>query len=128
MEQARKQMDQLENYVIARGIQGYRWFEDSFWEYRRFKSIDDYSVPRTTAEIEHEQFLKEQRAIVLAPLSNFQEKLKQAKIGRDYVCFFEKDEVARLMHYKDISSVNKLIKSAKEKVKKYLDKGEKKND
>ena len=113
IEHARKKMDQLENYVIARGIQGHRWFEDYFWAYRRFKSIDDYSIPRTTAELEQEQFLKEQRAIVLTPLSIFQQKVKQAKIGRDYVvALFEL--VDDLSIYKKLAFLSKMESDADE--------------
>lgn len=113
IEHARKQMDQLENYVIARGIQGHRWFEDYFWEYRRFKSIDDYTATRTTAEEEHEQFLKEQRALILEPLSNFEQKVKKASIGRDYViALFELIE--ELSIYKKLAFLSKIESDSNE--------------
>lgn len=85
IEIAREKMDQLENYVIARGIQGNRWFDDDFWKYRRFKTIDDLEIPRTTDEVKREAFLLEQRAVLLEPMQAFGKKVKAAKLGRDYV-------------------------------------------
>lgn len=103
---AREKMDQLENYCIARGIQGDRWFNDQYFEYRRFKSIQDDSVPRTTAELEREQFLKEQRAIIVEPLKRFQDKVKAAKVGREYVvALFEL--VDELNIYKKLAFLSK---------------------
>lgn len=106
-ESAREKMDQLENYVIARGIQGDRWLKDEYWEYRRFKSIDDLNAPRTTAEIEKERFLKEQRDIVVAPLAKFQKKLKKAELGGDYaIALFEL--IDELEIYKKLTYLSKM--------------------
>ena len=113
IEHARKQMDQLENYVIARGIQGYRWFEENYWTYRRFKSIDDYSIPRTTAEEEHEQFLKQQRDVIIRPLQIFEQKVAQASVGRDYaIALFELVEALNI--YEKLAKLSKRESEADE--------------
>ena len=62
----------LENYVLANGIKGKKWFEDK-WEYRLYHNIisdeNDY-------EVEVREKVNEIKDKVLSPIITLQEKLK----------------------------------------------------
>ncbi|EMT46754.1 helicase-exonuclease AddAB subunit AddB [Anoxybacillus flavithermus] len=77
----RMAMDQLENYVLASGIQGEKWAEH--WTYRRYKGIEGIQTPQTDEEKRYEQQLNEWRKLVISPLLSLQKRLKQAKTGRE---------------------------------------------
>lgn len=110
LEEARQNMDEFENYCIARGIQGDRWKDEAFFEYRRFQTID-LRTTRTTAELEREKFLKKQRSIIMEPLLRFENKVKKAKIGRDYaIALFELVD--------ELSIYEKLVKLSNKESKK----------
>ncbi|QGQ95714.1 helicase-exonuclease AddAB subunit AddB [Paenibacillus psychroresistens] len=75
----RKAMDELENYVLAYGIQGYRWLEAKSWEIRRFNSLEDEEA---TAKDEDTLALKRIQAssqLIIKPLSQLQQRMKQSE-------------------------------------------------
>ncbi|MEK4234070.1 helicase-exonuclease AddAB subunit AddB [Anoxybacillus sp. FSL W8-0703] len=77
----RMAMDQLENYVLASGIQGDKWTEH--WTYRKYKGLEGVHAPQTDEEKRYEQQLNEWRKLVISPLLVLQQRLKQAKTGRE---------------------------------------------
>ncbi len=81
----RNQVDVLENFVIAKGIVHDRWFNEEVWHYRRFKSLEKINAIQTEDELKQEKRLKEARDIIRKPVSALQQKLKQAKTGREIV-------------------------------------------
>lgn len=85
LEQERSKADQLENFVIAKGVVGKRWFDEDVWHYRRFKSLEKVGAPQTTAEEQHEKLLKGIRNKIRTPLKNLETKLKAAQTGRDII-------------------------------------------
>lgn len=46
----REQMDRLENYVLAYGIQGDKWTKKKRWIYRRIRGLEFEAVAQTDAE------------------------------------------------------------------------------
>ncbi|WP_456275926.1 helicase-exonuclease AddAB subunit AddB [Bacillus sp. AK128] len=80
----REDFDVLENYVLAYGIQGYRWKDKTKWKYSRFVGIDDQGLAKTTSEEETEQKIDRLRTIISVPLLQFEGRLKKAKTGRQY--------------------------------------------
>ncbi|GMB08845.1 helicase-exonuclease AddAB subunit AddB [Thermolongibacillus altinsuensis] len=93
----REAMDQLENYVLAHGIQGAKWTER--WTYRRYRGLEDINVPQTNEEKEYEEKLNSWRELVAAPLLSLQKRLQKAKTGRE-MCealylYFEQLQIPR---------------------------------
>lgn len=85
LETQRYKFDQLENFVIAKGIVGRRWFDDYVWSYRKFKSLDKVNSVQTGAEEKHERLLHEARDLIRGPVQVLEDKLKKAKTGRDMI-------------------------------------------
>ncbi len=84
IEGLREQMDQLENYVLARGIQGRRWKQEEPWTYRRIYSLEDTDTVQTDKEKEVQARINRLRRLIAAPLASFEEGMKRAKTGREY--------------------------------------------
>ena len=62
----------LENYVIANGISGNKWFED-VWEYRLPNSFYEYE--ESEEELETKKRINDIKNRVIAPIKRFDEKL-----------------------------------------------------
>lgn len=78
----REQMDVLENYVLAYGIQGDKWTKKQRWKYRRIRGLEFDNAVQTDAEKEMEQELNELRLLITAPLLRMARRLKRADSGR----------------------------------------------
>ncbi|MBD1380626.1 helicase-exonuclease AddAB subunit AddB [Metabacillus arenae] len=79
----REELDQLENYVLAYGIKGEKWFSDDRWTYRRYYSLDDDYV-KTDQEREMEDLVNRLKELISPPLRTLQLSMKKAKTGTDY--------------------------------------------
>ncbi|HZG73285.1 MAG TPA: helicase-exonuclease AddAB subunit AddB [Chondromyces sp.] len=79
----REQMDRMENYVLAFGIQGDRWTSKERWIYRRYRGLELMNAPQTDEEREIEQEMNELRAMIAAPIARMARRLKKAENGRD---------------------------------------------
>ncbi|WP_410767975.1 helicase-exonuclease AddAB subunit AddB [Fontibacillus sp. BL9] len=75
----RADMDLLENYALASGIQGYRWTDGRPWKGAPSLSLDGDEGARNRAESERLQLLERCRAAVTVPLTGFEKRLKRAK-------------------------------------------------
>lgn len=73
----RREMDVLENYVLAFGIKGSRWTSDKEWTFRERMSLEGTDTANST-EIEHLHRIHVARNWVAEPLKLFANKLKQA--------------------------------------------------
>lgn len=82
-ERYREKMDQLENYVLAYGIQGAKWTSKERWIYRRLRGLDIKSVPQTDKEKEMEQEINELRSLITAPISKLSRRLSKGRNGRE---------------------------------------------
>ncbi|WP_141433155.1 helicase-exonuclease AddAB subunit AddB [Bacillus sp. 03113] len=78
----REQMDRLENYVLAYGIQGDKWTRKNRWTYRRFRGLELANIVQTDREKEIEQELNELRLMISAPILRLSRRLKKAETGR----------------------------------------------
>lgn len=83
LKEMREKADLFENFIIAQGIYGYRWFEDSRWFYKKYRGLEFYSKKQTDEEIQMQQIIDEMRDMIKAPLERLQEKLKEAETGRE---------------------------------------------
>ncbi|WP_305303343.1 UvrD-helicase domain-containing protein, partial [Romboutsia ilealis] len=99
----------LENYVLANGIKGKKWFEDK-WEYRLYHNIvadeNDY-------EVEVREKVNEIRDNVLRPIIKLQEKLK----GKNKV-----KDICRYI-YEFLLDIN-MPETIEKLINKFKDKGE----
>lgn len=78
----REQMDVLENYVLAYGIQGEKWTKKERWKYRRIRGLEYDGAVQTDAEKQIEQELNDLRLLITAPLLRMARRLKRANNGR----------------------------------------------
>lgn len=77
----REKIDQLENFVIAKGIVGNRWKDENSWIYKRFRTLERVKSVQTDAELAMEKLLFEARDMIRTPLVQLEQALKQAKNG-----------------------------------------------
>lgn len=80
---SRQEMDELENLVLAYGIQGSRWTDTRNWSFKTHRSIED-----ETTDTEDEIFnnrMDNCRRVVSRPLKVFQKKLKAAANVKEQV-------------------------------------------
>lgn len=78
----REQMDMLENYVLAYGIQGEKWTRKDQWKYRRIRGLEFDGAVQTDAEKQIEQELNDLRLLITAPLQRLARRLKRANSGQ----------------------------------------------
>ncbi|WP_147533188.1 helicase-exonuclease AddAB subunit AddB [Bacillus marasmi] len=113
----REQMDRLENYVLAYGIQGDRWTRKQPWIYRKFRGLELENLPQTDSERRIEAELNELRVMITTPLLQLARRLKKAETGRELAqalyLFLEELEIpSKLEQWKQIEEENgKLIKA-----------------
>ncbi|TDF96746.1 helicase-exonuclease AddAB subunit AddB [Paenibacillus piri] len=74
----RHSMDQLENYVLAFGIQGARWFDGKPWTYSLRSSLERPEAEVNEAEAAFMRLIHAGRRRVAEPLHLFQEEMKQS--------------------------------------------------
>ncbi|MCE7792004.1 helicase-exonuclease AddAB subunit AddB [Salipaludibacillus sp. CUR1] len=83
-ENIREKVDQLENYVLAYGIQGKRWYSDERWTYHRMKTTAEYERDKTKEEYLYEEEINSLREDLLRPVFLFQKRLKKSRTVKDY--------------------------------------------
>lgn len=81
-QQIREQMDQLENYVLAYGIQGRKWTGKERWTYRRMRGLELATNVQTDQEKRFELQLNEWRLQITAPIVRLTKRLKKAQTGQ----------------------------------------------
>jgi ATP-dependent helicase/nuclease subunit B len=74
LHQLREEMDQLENYVLAHGINGSRWTEQQEWVIQDLYSLEEDKA-QTVEQLEQQKRLNELRAMIVQPLLALQQKL-----------------------------------------------------
>jgi ATP-dependent helicase/nuclease subunit B len=75
----RSDMDSLENYVLACGIQGYRWTDGRSW-----KGIPSLSLEGgRKIDDEHLATMEQCRSVITSPLSGFEKRVKKSRNARE---------------------------------------------
>ncbi|WP_226658615.1 helicase-exonuclease AddAB subunit AddB [Pseudalkalibacillus hwajinpoensis] len=83
LETIRERMDELENYVIAKGIKGYRWKTGERFKANIYRQLEDKEVI-TSDELEKmEDRLNETKDWIATPLEKFERKMKKATTVQD---------------------------------------------
>ncbi|WP_209860399.1 helicase-exonuclease AddAB subunit AddB [Paenibacillus shirakamiensis] len=80
---SRTDMDVLENYVLASGIHGARWYDGRPWRARPNLSLEIQQDPAAEGRITGMARLEECREAVVLPLSALERRMKQAKSVRE---------------------------------------------
>ncbi|MDF2911240.1 MAG: addB [Sporolactobacillus laevolacticus] len=75
---AREVMDQLENYVIARGYYGRKWTDEVPWRYRIYRGLEEETRQPTEAEIEIEKTINQYRQLVARSLASLEQHVQSA--------------------------------------------------
>ncbi|MED4729956.1 helicase-exonuclease AddAB subunit AddB [Aneurinibacillus migulanus] len=85
-EEMRHRIDRVENYVLAHGIEGYRWTDPNWeWKYRVYRGLDENSVEVAAAmrqsdeELAMEQEIAQLRQRITVPLQQLERALTKAK-------------------------------------------------
>ncbi|MFD2612734.1 helicase-exonuclease AddAB subunit AddB [Paenibacillus gansuensis] len=78
----RRHLDELENYVLAFGIQGGRWTDERPWAYKLHRSLEDEPAAPTGRESAELARIDTVRRAVAAPLAAFERELKAAADAR----------------------------------------------
>ncbi|MFJ7735935.1 helicase-exonuclease AddAB subunit AddB [Lysinibacillus sp. NPDC097287] len=86
----RERADRLENYCLAQGIYGERWFEEPRWFYKKYRGLEFHSRIQTDEERAMQAEIEAIRDVIRDPLKKMQDKLEMAKSGRDVaIALFE---------------------------------------
>ena len=78
----RERADRLENYVLAHGIHGHRWFDDVRWRVKKYRGLELHTDVQTDEELAMQEELYSIRDLIRGPLESFGKSLKAAKNGR----------------------------------------------
>lgn len=79
----RADMDRLENYVLASGIQGSRWADERAWRGAPSLSLEsDETTERADAKLAMDRILNSRNA-VMSPLSSLDKRLKRGKTATE---------------------------------------------
>lgn len=79
----RERADRLENYVLANGLYGNRWFDETRWKVKRYRGLELHTTVQTDEELQLERELHSIRDLIREPLTQFEGRLKRSKNGRD---------------------------------------------
>lgn len=77
--------DQLENYVLAFGIQGSKWRVNADWTYVYDTSLEQEEGPAREADKDFLRQINRCRRLVAEPLGRLQDRLRERKTVRDRV-------------------------------------------
>ncbi|WKA49980.1 helicase-exonuclease AddAB subunit AddB [Planococcus liqunii] len=80
----RERSDLLENFVIANGIYGERWFEEKRWFYKKYRGLEFHTGIQTDEELAAQMELHAVRDLIREPLSGLKEKLTACSTGREF--------------------------------------------
>lgn len=102
----RERGDRLENFVIAQGIYGERWFEESRWFYKKYRGLEFHTRVQTDEERAMQAEIEAVRDLFRQPIQRLSERLSNAKTGRDvatalYQCVEEVQVFDKLQLMKD---------------------------
>ncbi|MDR0268994.1 helicase-exonuclease AddAB subunit AddB [Paenibacillus sp.] len=79
----REDMDRLENYALASGIQGYRWTDGRPWKGVPSLSLEEGGSSQQKTPEEILELLERCRSAVATPLSAFDKRIRRAKTARE---------------------------------------------
>ena len=102
----RERSDLLENFVIANGIFGERWFDEKRWFFKKYRGLEMHTGIQTDEERAAQVELHAVRDLIRDPLSRLKENFSSCRTGRDiaealYLFIEEQDVYSKLQMLKD---------------------------
>lgn len=79
----RERADILENFVLAQGIYGKRWFDEKRWLYKKYRGLELFTKNQTDEERAYQQEIEAVRGKIREPLKVLEDQLKEASNGRE---------------------------------------------
>ena len=79
----RERSDILENFVIANGIYGDRWFDENRWFYKKYRGLEFHTRVQTDEEKDQQMELHAVRDRIREPLASLKDGLKGCSTGRE---------------------------------------------
>ncbi|MFC7365066.1 MULTISPECIES: helicase-exonuclease AddAB subunit AddB [Bhargavaea] len=79
----RDRADRLENFVLANGIRGERWFDEKRWQVKRYRGLEFHRNVQTDEELAMQEDIRLIRDAVREPLANLEARLRRGRTGRD---------------------------------------------
>jgi ATP-dependent helicase/nuclease subunit B len=99
LQELREELDQLENIVLAYGINGTRWTDEKPWIYYRRQSLEQDTVTQSEEDLKKQQRLHELRRMIVQPLHGLQQNLSEADTVRqmceELFCFLEASDIPK---------------------------------
>lgn len=80
---SREDMDMFENYVLACGIQGYRWRDERPWSHVPSLSLEVDDEKHEDKKVELLQSIEKCREVVIRPMGTFEDDIKKATTARE---------------------------------------------
>jgi ATP-dependent helicase/nuclease subunit B len=74
----REEMDFLENYCLAYGIQGKKWTDKKPWTYKKYRTLETMKATKTDDELEQEERINRLRDVIVKPIHTLEKRLKNA--------------------------------------------------
>ncbi|TWT27959.1 helicase-exonuclease AddAB subunit AddB [Planomicrobium sp. CPCC 101110] len=102
----RERSDVLENFIIANGIYGERWFEENRWFYKKYRGLEFHTGIQTDEELAMQMELHAVRDLIREPLARLKTGLDDCATGREiaqalYSFIEEMDVYAKIQHLKE---------------------------
>lgn len=80
----RQRSDILENFIIANGIYGERWFDEKRWFYKKYRGLEFHTGIQTDDELAMQMELHAVRDLVREPLASLKRSLAECTTGKDF--------------------------------------------
>lgn len=115
----RERSDLLENFILANGIYGERWFDEKRWFYKKYRGLEFHTGIQTDEELAAQVELHAVRNLVREPLERLKEHLDSCRTGRDFAealfLFIEEQGVySKLQNLKEREEAEHRLLSATE--------------
>ena len=79
----RQRSDILENFIIANGIYGERWFDEKRWFYKKYRGLEFHTGIQTDDELAMQMELHAVRDLVREPLASLKKSLTECTTGKE---------------------------------------------
>ena len=115
----RERMDELENYVIAKGIKGYRWKTGERWKANIYRQLEDKEAITSDELEDMEARLNETKDWIATPLEKFERRMNKAQTVRDmcealYYLLENSNAAEKVDRFKEIAEKNGQLSKARE--------------
>ena len=117
----REEVDLLENYVLAHGIKGSRWYDGKDWQYIRHYTLEEDTVKTDADEEKRLARVNQIRRAAIKSLFRLQKTIQKATTGREmtnslYELLVELDVPRKLEEWSKAALENGTVEMAREHI------------